>query len=235
MSLLGDVTRGLADVATFGTNELAGNPAGKLADQIVNPTDPNQAANAYNAQQAQLAQQQIQLEKDFAQNGITWRVADAARNGISPLAALGASEPSFNPVTQAFSPPVSTPSLSTTLLQAGASEFGQGVARSLLSTQSSDARKASALDLAYKAKQNDLLDVQIANARFELANHAIGPSVPLAFHDVLNLDGSTSTVPSQGGQFFGPALWSIHNKLIPAMQGDGLNWNNPKSQDFEQN
>lgn len=50
-------------------------------------------------QQRKWAEGQTNLQKEFAQNGISWRVADAARVGISPLAAIGAtSGPSFNPI-----------------------------------------------------------------------------------------------------------------------------------------
>lgn len=38
-----------------------------------------------------------QLQRDFAQKGIQWRVADAKAAGIHPLAALGASVPSASP------------------------------------------------------------------------------------------------------------------------------------------
>lgn len=46
-----------------------------------------------------MAQQNIDLQKEFARNGIRWRVADAKAAGIHPLAALGANTTSFSPVT----------------------------------------------------------------------------------------------------------------------------------------
>lgn len=39
-----------------------------------------------------------QIQRELAQNGLSWRVADAKRAGINPLAALGASIPSGSPV-----------------------------------------------------------------------------------------------------------------------------------------
>lgn len=42
----------------------------------------------------------IALQREFAQNGIRWRVEDAKAAGLHPLAALGASGASFSPVTQ---------------------------------------------------------------------------------------------------------------------------------------
>lgn len=218
MSLFGDISRGLGDIATFGGNELFGNPIGNLAEQITNPRDSTQIAN----QQAfNLSQQNIQLQKDFAQNGISWRVADAARNGISPLAALGASTPGFSPVSAAFQ--AEPQSLGRDLLSAGASEMGQGLARSLLTTQSPMARQEAMLDLAWKARQNDLLDVQIANAKLELARSAGKPVISDAFRRLRNKDGSISIYPAEGimthNSLFGPTEWSMRNKLIPDMQG----------------
>lgn len=45
------------------------------------------------------AKQQIQLQKDFAQQGIQWRAADAEKAGISKLYALGANTTSYSPVS----------------------------------------------------------------------------------------------------------------------------------------
>jgi hypothetical protein len=43
-------------------------------------------------------EQQLQYQKDFAQQGVTWRVADAKKAGIHPLAALGANTISYAPM-----------------------------------------------------------------------------------------------------------------------------------------
>nr|CAI9750324.1 minor tail protein [Cressdnaviricota sp.] len=55
----------------------------------------NQSSN--NAQA--LANMNYQAQKEFAQNGIRWRVADAEAAGIHPLYALGASTNSYSPVS----------------------------------------------------------------------------------------------------------------------------------------
>lgn len=49
--------------------------------------------------QRKMAKQNIQLQKDFAQQGIQWKVADAKAAGIHPLYALGAQTHSFAPVS----------------------------------------------------------------------------------------------------------------------------------------
>lgn len=47
----------------------------------------------------QTAQNNINLQRQFAQEGIQWKVADAKAAGIHPLYALGASTTSFSPVS----------------------------------------------------------------------------------------------------------------------------------------
>lgn len=46
----------------------------------------------------ELAYQQYLYQKEFAQNGIQWKVQDAQKAGLHPLAALGASSASYTPV-----------------------------------------------------------------------------------------------------------------------------------------
>lgn len=41
---------------------------------------------------------QMEMQREFAQNGVRWKVADAKAAGIHPLAALGAQTFSYNPV-----------------------------------------------------------------------------------------------------------------------------------------
>lgn len=54
--------------------------------------------------QMAMANQNIALQKDFAQQGIRWKVADARAAGLHPLAALGANTMSFSPVSIASDP-----------------------------------------------------------------------------------------------------------------------------------
>lgn len=50
-----------------------------------------------NKSDASTAQANYAAQKEFAQNGIRWKVADAKAAGIHPLAALGANNASFSP------------------------------------------------------------------------------------------------------------------------------------------
>lgn len=59
------------------------------------------AGGMINASQSKsIARAQMRLQKEFAQNGIQWRVQDAKAAGIHPLYALGANTATYTPVSQ---------------------------------------------------------------------------------------------------------------------------------------
>jgi len=97
-------------------------------------------------------------QKEFAQHGIQWKVEDAKRAGIHPLAALGA---------QTHSPsPISLGDVGTSLAAAG-----QDLSRSIDATRDKPARAAAVsktandLALTNAGLQNELLAAQIAKIR----------------------------------------------------------------------
>lgn len=47
-----------------------------------------------------IAREQMRLQKEFAQNGIQWRVEDAKKAGLHPLYAIGANTTTYTPVSQ---------------------------------------------------------------------------------------------------------------------------------------
>lgn len=102
-------------------------------------------------------EQNIKLQKEFAQQGIQWKVADAKAAGIHPLAALGAQ-------TTAFSPSV----VGDTSFGTGIASMGQDIGRAINSTRSQDQRAAavqkSILDLELQGKQLDNRGKEIENA-----------------------------------------------------------------------
>lgn len=117
--------------------------------------------------QERINQQNIALQREFAQNGIQWKVADAKAAGLSPLAALGAQTSSFT--NQVFSPDDSI------------SKMGQDLGRAINSTSTNDT-KETAFDLASKkillekgTLENELLKSQIMRLRTPSA-----PAVPAA-------------------------------------------------------
>lgn len=81
----------LSTIGGIATKALPFVPAiGKALDFIRGEKD-------YDAQVSN-AQANQSFQKEFAQHGISWKVADAKRAGLHPLAALGSSTMSYNPV-----------------------------------------------------------------------------------------------------------------------------------------
>lgn len=114
--------------------------------------------------QEKQAKQNIELQREFAQNGIQWKAEDARKAGIHPLYAMGAQTTSFSPVS------VGTP------LADAMSSFGQDVSRSIDVTRSASqkndavARSIQQLQLQNMGLQNELLSTQIAKTRQALAS-----------------------------------------------------------------
>lgn len=123
------------------------------------------------------AMQNIALQKQFAKNGIQWKVEDALKAGVHPLFALGASTQSFSPVSVASG------------LSEGASGFasaGQDIGRAVNATFSKEDRTsaagkaAQALTLEKGQLENDLLRTQLASQVAKLTQAGGNPAMPTA-------------------------------------------------------
>lgn len=116
------------------------------------------------------ANDNIALQKKFAQNGIQWKVADAKKAGIHPLYALGAQTHSFAPV-QSFA--------GDSLAAAGQS-FGRAIDAYRDRGERLDGfTKASQSLLLEKGKlENELLKTQIASANATLNQAGTPPPAP---------------------------------------------------------
>lgn len=109
------------------------------------------------------------LQKQFAQEGIQWKVKDAEKAGIHPLYALGAQTHSFAPVS------VGGPDLAT-----GIAGAGQDISRAVAAGSSEATRRgafASAVEKLTVEKmglENQLLGAQIA----KLSSAQVPPAIP---------------------------------------------------------
>lgn len=108
----------------------------------------NSQANAANMALAGLNYQQ---QKEFAQNGIRWKVADAKAAGIHPLAALGAMPTSYTPASTVVNPPD----------YSFLSEAGQNIGRAM------DAKRTQEERIAQQAKQDILAAQQLESNRLD--------------------------------------------------------------------
>lgn len=127
-------------------------------------------ANEANAAQAQ---QNVALQKQFAQEGIRWKVADAKAAGIHPLYALGASTTSFSPVSVGAVP--------NTGLAAGMANAGQDLSRAFQATRTGperlEAQAATRLQLEGLALDNDIKRATYASTVQRLTQNS-NPPIP---------------------------------------------------------
>lgn len=129
--------------------------------------------------QMQIANNNIALQREFAQNGLSWKIADAMRNKdlVHPAYSLGASTTSFSPVSVGGD------------MGGGLSDIGQDVSRAIMATKPNEdrdmAKALSALQLERGGLENELLRTQIRNL-----NAQVGPGMPTR--------RSSAVVPGQG-------------------------------------
>lgn len=155
-------------------------------------------ANKNRDQEMRIAQQNMQLQRDFAQQGIRWKVDDAKAAGIHPLYALGANTTSFSPVSISGG---SSSNWSDTL-----GSMGQDVSRAMQSTRTADERvdaftqSARALELEGKKLDNDIKRASLASAVTKVRQSQVGPPMPSLvpkaddFEDIPRLRGDTGEI-----------------------------------------
>lgn len=119
-----------------------------------------------NRSQQKMADQNIALQKEFAQKGIQWKAADALKAGIHPLYAMGAQTHSFAPVSVGDS------------LGPALASAGQDIGRAVSSVTDPETRATaavSALQLERAGLENELLRSQIR----QINSAGNPPGVPL--------------------------------------------------------
>lgn len=148
----------------------------------------SQADDNRQAQQENQLRQEA-LQREFAQNGISWKVEDAKRAGIHPLYAIGAQ-------TTAYSPQ-SVGSTSTDFSALG--EAGQNIGRAIDSTRTTPDKQAAVLQTALATTQLDglKLDNDIKRAKLNSAlavNRSASPGMPAPRDLLSHYDGSGDAI-----------------------------------------
>lgn len=138
------------------------------------------------------------LQKEFAQNGIKWRMEDAERAGVHPLYALGASGATYSPTISTFSPTPVRSSAGDSIRQ-----MGQDVSRAAMATRNEDERmiiqlqiEGLRLDNAYKLQK--------------LQPDQIGPPLPLGDNS-----GMSNILTGQGDSTPWPNTASRYVNMMP--------------------
>lgn len=112
------------------------------------------------------------LQREFAQNSISWKVADAKRSGIHPLYALGS--PTISPAVSIQGDPMAS----------AVGSVGQDISRAMTATATQGTRDASMAMAQNQLMErgeltNELLRAQIARLR----SAQVGPGAPSAAED----------------------------------------------------
>lgn len=167
------------------------------------------------------------VQREFAQHGIQWRVADAKAAGLHPLFALGAS--TAGPAIPIMDDPLSK----------GLSEAGQHVAGAVRATETPAQRDARQLALAVGASQiarnyseAAMFDSQAAR---NLQEGNARPGMPPAIPPALKPSAAQTAVPGDAGKIqVVPSQTTAHatnNPGIEAAVGTGMKWFNLPSAD----
>ena len=138
------------------------------------------SASDINNKNLQLAYAQMQYQKELAQNQVQWRVEDAKKAGLHPLAGLGVSPSSYSPVSANL-----IPSSGGSLSSSDMMQIGQDIDRSILQAKTKEEQKDAlrlqnqsiALDLRGKDLNNQILEAELASRRARLAQ-MMGPPTP---------------------------------------------------------
>lgn len=131
---------------------------------LLGSREQQQSADQANKIAVQQAAQNIEQQREFAQNGIRWKVADAKAAGLHPLAALGAQTLSFSPVSVGVD--------STDYMAQGMANLGQDISRAVAAHKSKSERAAElAANRAYNARQLRIAEANaVSNANYNKLN-----------------------------------------------------------------
>lgn len=163
------------------------------------------ALSARNARK-QAAQQEA-TQREFAQMGVRWKVADAKAAGLHPLAALGASTATYSPVTyvDSMGPALNqagqdiSRAVAQTQDQRGRDRMGEFMAQQVAAQDARDARAYNQsmreidLERARIQLQTDQVRYAAAASQAARVQQQLGPSLPSP--------GSTVELPGGGGRY----------------------------------
>lgn len=124
----------------------------------------------------QIARENMAMQKEFAQNGIRWKMEDAKQAGIHPVFALGASGASFSPVSY-------TPAEPDRGDAHAMAEMGQHIGRAIQNTRSTE--------------EQEIAKLQLANARADLQGKVIDNQIRAS--ELRRLQQTGPGLPSAGG------------------------------------
>lgn len=152
------------------------------------------------------------IQREFAKNGLQWRVEDAIKAGIHPLAALGFQGPQAQPVVvgDTGSPPPDPNS-------SFAATMGQGLSRAMMASGTRETRLTSQMQLASLKLdiEGKAIDNQIRASQLRQMNQT-GPAMPSPI-------GPTGGMSGQGNFKVKPSEAISSSASQPAQQAGAIN------------
>lgn len=157
-------------------------------------------------QQMAFAQSQDQFSRDYVQNAIQWRVEDAKKAGVHPMAALGISSPQYSAA--------SLPSIPSDTQSIDPMEFGQSL--NYAATKAKDRKQQAQmvdlqmrgleLDNEYKQAQIDALKVDTLASSIASNQAWQSPANP-----TLNAKESQGDSPIDNNNTFGNRSYNLYS------------------------
>ena len=144
-----------AAAAITATSDLA---TGYMAKMAGKEADSN--TREMNSAQIELAHQQMQMQREFAQHGIRWKAEDAAAAGLHPLAALGATSPNYSPVSAMMEAPVEEARAKAETWR----NMGQNVSRAAMAMTTPEEKAMKALQIERMGLENAVLKRELAGS-----------------------------------------------------------------------
>lgn len=103
-SSIGSVLGGAIGSVFGPVGTVIGAGLGNAGGGAIEANRANKTAQGYYNQQMDFAREQMQFQQDYAKNVAQWRVEDAKKAGLHPMAALGISSPNYSPVSAPSAP-----------------------------------------------------------------------------------------------------------------------------------
>lgn len=167
----GDVGQFLGGAATLGAGSSLATLGASFIPGIagyIAASEQRRSDEAMNQKNMDFAREQFDYQKYANENSLEIKLRDAARAGIHPLAALGAS-PGGN------ISPVAASQVPTQSDVGNLALMGQDISRSLLASQNSEERMITQLTLQKMGLENSLLETQIMKMQQDMVNQPVAP------------------------------------------------------------
>lgn len=169
-----------------------GKAIGSVAGPLIGAAGSLIGGNNANDSAAALRQADYQAQKEFAQHGIRWKVADAKAAGLHPLAAIGGTGATFTP--SGYSVGDSGYGAAAGHIGDALTQMGQNTKRAQNATATQHEREIADLSLERAKLQNRLLEAQINSEWASVMGQPGNPPMPTA----VNPSARTAAIVSRG-------------------------------------